>query len=92
MRAKLIDGALVYAPRKINRTIDGQDYTTYNPTDEMLAEQGWLLLVETEHPEPPIGYEYQPTYAEVDGEIVQSWTLVEVELSADEALQIILGA
>ena len=35
--AKLIDGALVYAPRKIQREIDGKQYTTYNPTGEMLA-------------------------------------------------------
>lgn len=91
MRAKLIDGALVYAPRKIQTEIDGKPYTTYNPKDEQLAAQGWLNVVETEHPEPPIGYEYRPTYAEVAGEIVQSWELVEAELTAEQALSVITG-
>ena len=98
MRAKIIDGELILAPRKINREIDGEQYTTYNPTDEMLAEQGWLPVVETDPPDdPPEGYHYEPTYTEVDDEIVQGWELVEDpdpgedEISAEEALQIILG-
>ena len=37
MRAKIIDGVFTPAPRKIRREIDGEQYITYNPTDEMLA-------------------------------------------------------
>ena len=97
MRAKIIDGEIVFAPRKIRREIDGEQYTTYNPTDEMLAEQGWLNVVETETPEAPSGHHYEPTYIEESSEIVQGWELVEDpdpgedEISAEEALQIILG-
>ena len=94
MRAKLIDGEMILAPRKINREIDGEPYTTYNPTDEMLAEQDWLPVVETDPPDdPPEGYHYKATYSEVDDEIVQGWELVEdpEEISDSEALEIILG-
>ena len=91
MRAKIIVGALVYAPRKINRTIDGQDYTTYNPTDEMLAEQGWLPVVETDPPEAPEGYHYEPTYTEESGEIVQGWELAETEYTDSEVFDILFG-
>ena len=91
MRAKIIDGALVYAPRKINRTIDGQDYTTYNPTDEMLAEQGWLPVVETDPPEAPEGYHYEPTYTEESGEIVPGWELAETEYTDSEVFDILFG-
>jgi len=92
MRAKIIDGVFTPAPRKIQREIDGEQYITYNPTDEMLAEQGWLTVVETPVPgDAPEGYHYEPIYTEESGEIVQSWELVEAELSADEALSIITG-
>ena len=94
MRAKIIDGEMILAPRKINREIDGEQYTTYNPTDEMLAEQGWLPVVETDPPDnPPDGYHYEATYSEADDEIVQGWELVEdsEEISDSEALEIILG-
>lgn len=94
MRAKIINDELVLAPRKIHREIDGADYITYNPTDEMLAEQGWLEVVETPMPgDAPAGYHYEPTYAETGGEIVEGWALVADpdDISADEALEIILG-
>lgn len=93
MRAKIIDGVFTPAPRKIQREIDGKTYVTYNPTDEMLAEQGWLTVVETDPPEAPEGYHYEPTYTEEDGEIVQGWVLVEDpdDISDSEALEIIMG-
>ena len=97
MRAKLIDGNIVFAPRMIQREIDGIDYTTYNPTDEILAEQGWLPLVYIDMPNNVIeGYHYEDIYVEQNDEIVQSWELVEDletsdEISDTEALAIILG-
>lgn len=94
MRAKLIDGEIRFAPRKIQREIDGEMYTTYNPTDEMFAEQGWLPVVENEMPDDaPAGWHYELTYTENDGEIVQDWVLVEDpdDISDSEALEIILG-
>lgn len=96
MRAKLIDGALVYAPRKIQTEIDGEMYTVYNPPDELLAEQGWLPVVETPMPDDaPDGYHYEPTYAEwqteTGREILQEWELVETEYSIADAAEILFG-
>lgn len=94
MRAKIIDGQIVFAPRKIEREIDGETYITYNPTDEMLAEQGWLLVIETDPPgDAPEGYHYEDTYTEDGGAIVQGWVLVQDpdDISDSEALEIIMG-
>lgn len=91
--AKLIDGVFTPAPRRIRREIDGEPYITYNPTDEMLADAGWLPVIETEPPEAPDGYHYEPTYTEDGGEIVQGWELVKDpdDISDSEALEIIMG-
>ena len=87
MRAKIIDGQIVYAPRKIQREIDGEQYITYNPTDEMLAEQGWLLVVEYGMPDnAPEGYHYEPFYTEFNDRIVQSWVQVQDEITEEIAL------
>ena len=98
MRAKLIDGALVYAPRKLPTEIDGEPYVVYNPPDELLEEQGWLLVVETPTPgDAPEGYHYEPSYTEwqteTGREILQDWMLVEDpdDISDGEALEIIMG-
>ena len=91
MRAKIIDGVFTPAPRKIEREIDGEQYITYNPTDEMLAEQGWLNVVETPVPgDAPEGYHYEPTYTEwqteTGREIRQDWMLVQDEITEEIAL------
>lgn len=93
MRAKIIDGVFTPAPRKIERQIDGENYITYNPTDEMLADAGWLNVHFTDPPEAPEGYHYEATYTEEGGEIVQGWVLVQDpdDISDSEALEIILG-
>lgn len=87
MYAKIIDGAIVYAPRKIQREIDGELYTTYNPTDEMLADAGWLPVVYTDPPDDaPDGWHYESGFVENNGEIVQSWTLMQDEITEESAL------
>ena len=91
MYAKLIDGALIPAPRKMNTEIGGESYTVFNPPAEMLIADGWLPVVETEKPAAPVGYDYVPVYTEDAGQIVQSWVLVEADLSAEQAMEIILG-
>ena len=91
MYAKLIDGDLVIAPRKMKTTINGERYNVYNPPAEMLEADGWLPVVETAKPDAPVGYDYVPVYTEDAGQIVQSWVLVEAELSPEQALEIILG-
>ena len=67
--AKLIDGALVYAPRKMATEIDGEPYVVYNPPAEMLEADGWMPVVYADPPETPEGYYYEPTYTEESGEI-----------------------
>ena len=90
MRAKIIDGEIVFAPRKIRREVDGQSRTIYNPTDEMLAAAGWLPVVEEPMPEAPEGYHYEPHYTEWITEtgtvIYQEWELVFDEITDEEAL------
>lgn len=92
MYAKLIDGALVYAPRKMNTEIGGEPYVVYNPPAEMLEADGWLPVVYTDEPgDAPEGYHYEPTYTEEGGEIVQGWELVETDYSDAEAYDILFG-
>lgn len=92
MYAKLIDGALVYAPRKMNTEIEGEPYIVYNPPAELLEADGWLPVVETPMPDDaPEGYHYEATYTEEGGEIVQGWELVETEYSEAEAYDILFG-
>ena len=79
--AKIIDGVFTPAPRKIQREIDGVQYVTYNPTGEMLAEQGWLPVRYTDPPDDaPEGWHYEAIYTEWPNEIHQDWVLTEREL------------
>lgn len=93
MYAKLIDGALIPAPRKMNTEIGGVSYTVFNPPAEMLEADGWLPVVYTDEPEAPEGYHYEATYSEESGEIVQGWELVKDpdDIPDSEALEIIMG-
>ena len=91
MYAKIIDGAIVYAPRKIKRIVDGVEYAVINPTDEMLADAGWLPVVYTDPPDDaPDGWHYEPTYTEwqteTGQEIWQEWMLVQDEITEESAL------
>lgn len=85
--AKLINDYPQYAPRKM----PVGDDIVYNPTDTMLEAAGYLPVVETDPPEVETGYYAVPHWAEVDGEIVQSWTVEEAELSPDEVVEILFG-
>ena len=91
MYAKLIDGALIPAPRKLNTEIGGESYTVFNPPAEMLEADGWLPVVYTDEPEAPEGYHYEATYSEESGEIVQGWELVETDYSDAEAFNMLFG-
>lgn len=80
--AKLIDGVIEFAPKKIK---DG-DSTTYNPTGEMLEELGYLPVMFTDPPETEPGYYAVSEWEEIDGTIVQRWHVEEAEPTADELL------
>lgn len=94
MYAKLINGTLRSAPKTVN--YNGN--TILNPQDSVLLELGYLPVTYTDMPtDAPTGQHYEPHWEQADTEIVQAWTLVdnpaesEPELSADEALNIIMG-
>lgn len=94
MYAKLISGTLRSAPKKV--TYNGK--TIFNPPEEVLLDMGYLPVAYTDMPaDAPEGQHYESSWSQTDTEIVQAWTLVdnpaepEPELSADEALNIIMG-
>lgn len=72
--------------------------TIFNPTEEILLGMGYLPVTYTDMPtDAPDGQHYESSWSQTDAEIVQVWELVdnpaepEPELSADEALNIIMG-
>lgn len=94
MFAKLISGTLRSAPKKV----DYNGKTIFNPPEEILLDMGYLPVAYTDMPaDVPEGQHYESSWSQTDTEIVQVWTLVdnpaepEPELSADEALNIIMG-
>ena len=90
MYGKLIDGAMMSAPKKVeyNNTI------IYNPPDSVYEALGYYPVVHTEMPgDAPDGYHYESAWEQTETEILQTWHLVEDsdEISADEALEILFG-
>lgn len=66
--AKLVNGALQYAPRNKGSV------SNYNQDVTAMLADGYLPVEETEYPKD--GNNYSASYAEAEGKIVQSWTLV----------------
>lgn len=94
MHAKLSNGFLHSAPKII--TLDG--HTINNPYPEELEQLGYKQVVYTDMPtEVTEGKHWESEWTEEENAIKQVWTLVddpvypEPELSADEALNIIMG-
>lgn len=94
MYAKLQNGFLRSAPKTI--VLDGK--TINNPLPEELERLGYNPVVYTDMPtDAPSGQHYESGWEEGETEIKQVWTMVddpvypEPELSADEALNIIMG-
>lgn len=94
MYAKLINGTLRSAPKKV----DYNGKTIFNPPDDVLLDMGYFPAAYTDMPtDTPDGQHYESHWEQTNTEIVQVWTLVdnqaepEPELSADEALNIIMG-
>lgn len=75
MYAKLINGALRRAPKKItyhNRTV-------FNPTDEMLSELGYHPVTYTDMPMDAEENKYYTSYWEQrECDIVQRWRLEDI--------------
>lgn len=94
MHAKLQNGFLRSAPKTI--VLDGR--TINNPYPEELEQLGYKPVVYVDMPtDAPDGKHYESGWSETDTDIRQEWTLTddpvypEPELSADEALNIIMG-
>lgn len=94
MYAKLQNGFLHSAPKTI--TLDGK--TINNPLPEELEQLGYKQVVYTDMPDnTEEGKHWESEWEEGETEITQAWKLVdgpvypEPELSADEALNIIMG-
>ena len=89
MYAKLIDGALQIAPKKL----PGDSTIVYNPPESMYREQGWKFLQYTDPPESPEGYYYESGWEEQADTIVQTWTLAPLpdDIDESEAYNIIFG-
>ena len=80
--AKLINGNIVLAPRKL----PVGEYTVYNPTPDMLIAEGYKPVVYTEPPQTEPGYVAVPSWTENVLEIVQVWTVEQVPITEEEAL------
>ena len=80
--AKLIDGNLVYAPRKL----PVGNFVVYNPTPEMLTDAGYKPVHYTDPPVVAEGYVAVPGWEEQAEEIVQIWTVELAPVSEEEAL------
>ena len=89
--AKLIEGDLIYAPRKMHIYIEEEPYIIYNPPAELLEDEGWLPIIETKPPsDAPEGNHYEPTYTEQITDtgtvIYQEWVLVQDKITEESAL------
>lgn len=94
MYAKLQNGILRSAPR----TVTWRNCTVNNPSADKLAELGYKPVRYTDMPaDAETGKHYESSWEEAETEITQVWNLAddpvypEPELSADEALNIIMG-
>lgn len=87
--AKLIDGAISYAPRSV--LVDG--YWIGNPTPETLIDIGYKPVNFTDPPETEPGYVAVPGWYDDGDAIRQVWTVVEEpdEVDADRAMEILFG-
>lgn len=85
--AKLINGAIQYAPPKIKNS---NGSITYNPKADVLAKLGYLPMIFTDMPEVQDGYIATSTWSEIDETITQVWKIVEdpyyYEATADEVV------
>ena len=74
MYAKLINGTLRSAPKKV----DYNGKTIFNPTENVLLGMGYLPVTYTDMPtDSPDGQHYESSWSQTDTEIVQVWTLVD---------------
>lgn len=96
MYAKIVNEKPVYTSRP--KWVEYNGKSISNASDDILQELGYFKVQETEMPtDAPEGQHYESSLEYIDGTVKQVWSLVddlvipEPELSADEALNIIMG-
>lgn len=88
MLAKLVNGALSYAPKKI--IVDGK--TIFNPPETLLKEQGYKELQTTDMPDDaPENKLYVSSWTDAGETIQQVWTLVDAPPKSREELAVELA-
>lgn len=75
---KLVNGKLEEAPKALRRNIDGKDYITTNPTEEMFLAQGYKYLEEQEKPEINENQALHQVFTETSNTIVRTWEIVDL--------------
>lgn len=80
--ATLSNSQIHYAPNPIKV---GSNYIG-NPPNEVYIEAGYLPVIETEPPETDAQHYAEPRWTEENGQIVQTWEIVEIPISDEEAL------
>ena len=78
--AKLIDGAIYFAPRKVKYN----GFIIYNPPADVLLALGYKPVQYTDPPEVPSGYHLEVSWTEDDERITQVWTLIPDEEVPEE--------
>lgn len=74
MYAKLINGTLRSAPKKV----DYNGKTIFNPTEEILLDMGYMPITYTDMPtEVTEGKHWESEWVEGETEITQVWKLVD---------------
>ena len=88
MLAKLINGTLSYAPKKI--IVDGK--TIFNPPEDALKAQGYKELQTTDMPDDaPENKLYVSSWTDAGDTIQQVWTLVDAPPKSREELAVELA-
>ena len=84
---KLEDGKLVKAPNAIYRLIDGINFITTNPTEQMLSEKGYKHLEEQEKPEIGAYQELKESYEDIGTVIVHKWEVIDLPTPIEEPIE-----
>ena len=85
--ARLENGILTYAPKSLIIN----DAKVWNASEAEYIAQGWYPVIYTDAPVTEEGYHAESSWAQEGDEIVQTWEVVENEITAEELLDILTG-
>ena len=81
---KLENGILIKAPKAVHRKIDGVEFITSNPTDEILAGLGYKHLEEQEKPEIGENQTLKEALDDSGATIVRRWEVIDLPEPTEE--------